>query len=507
MTKDNIYIGAEAREGIIRGIKRCADAVGGTMGTGGNNAILECIEYPGQYTTNDGATILESIRFADPLEDMGRNILLEAVKRANRQSGDGSSTTTVLTAAIIQEGIKHLNDASPMTIKRSLEACIPVLEKAINDQKKEITVDDVAQVATISAEDESIGAMIQKIYQEIGKDGIIHWDIAKGFEDYYTIGKGITIDQCGFASPHMADLDEKTGSFLNHAKWKNAHILITKQKITSASDLSALFETMFNKEIKEVVVFCDEFEANVVMDLILTRVKRGFRTVLVKMPVIWKDHWFTDLAKVTGATVIDPAAGITFKTMNMSHLGKVDHITVTKDTVFIDGMKDITEHIEQLKELGDDDSLLRVSRLNTQTARYFVGAASDGALAYRRLKVEDAINAAYQALQFGVVAGGGVALRDARASLGDDVGSNILIASLTAPYYKIIDNSGFKLDETILDRSLGINSRTGEIVNMFDAGIVDPSQVVINAARNAISVAASVLTCGTIVLLPKEQTK
>jgi chaperonin GroEL len=186
---DNLYTGKEARDGIIKGIKRCASAVGGTMGTSGYNAIIQAIEQPGHFATNDGATILESIRFADPLEEMGRKILLEAVKRANKQSGDGSSTTTVLCAAIIEEGLKQLDKASPLEIKRSLESCIPLIEESINKQKREITVNEVGQVASISAEDEKIGAMIQEIYQQIGKDGIIHWDISKTFEDNYTIGK------------------------------------------------------------------------------------------------------------------------------------------------------------------------------------------------------------------------------------------------------------------------------------------------------------------------------
>ena len=249
--KDNIYIKEEARQGIIRGIRKCAEAVGGTMGTGGSNALIECVENPGHFSTNDGVTILEHIYFVDPLEEMGRKILLEAVKRANKQSGDGSSTTTILTAAIIQEGLKYIDKESPMDIKKSLERLLPVIEKSIDSQKREITVDTVSQVASISAEDEQIGNTIQEIYQQIGPDGIIHWDISKTYQDTYTIGSGITIDGAGFASPYMADLDENTGAFQNVARWKNVKVLITKQKITSAAEFNSLFETLFNKEIKE----------------------------------------------------------------------------------------------------------------------------------------------------------------------------------------------------------------------------------------------------------------
>ncbi len=508
VTKDNLYIGTDARDRIVKGIHRCADAVGGTMGTGGHNAILEVIEMPGHMTTNDGATILDSIRFADPLEEMGRKILLEAVKRANKQSGDGSSTTTVLTAAIIEEGIKHLADCSPLEIKNSLEECIAIIESSLSQQTRQITTDEVGKVATISAEDESIGNLIQEIYQQIGKEGIIHWDISKTYEDHYTIGKGITIHSAGFASPYMADLDEKTGQFMQVARWSDAHILITRQKITSASDFNNLFSSLFTKDIKEVVVFCDEYEANVVPDLIRTRAVRGFKTLLVKMPLLWKDQWYEDLALATGAIVIDPNAGITFKDMTLTHLGHVDHITVAKDDVYLDGIKDLADHIASLVENGTDDSKLRASRLNTKTARYYVGAASDSALSYKRLKVEDAISAAWQALNGGVVAGGGVALLNVALTLNptSSVGQRILHEALKAPFVRIVKNAG--IDTTGIARTVfsneGFDTKTGKVVDMFEAGIVDPTPIVMNAARNAISVAASVIAAPVVVTLPEQ---
>ena len=163
--KDNLVTGADARNKLIAGVRKVADAVKVTMGTGGSNAIIEAIESPGHLLTNDGWTIANSIVLADPLEDMGRKILLEAINRANKQSGDGSSTTCVLTAAILEEGLKHLDGASPMDIKRALEACVPLIEDAIAKQKRDITVDEVGKVASISAEDESIGAMLQDIYK------------------------------------------------------------------------------------------------------------------------------------------------------------------------------------------------------------------------------------------------------------------------------------------------------------------------------------------------------
>lgn len=501
--KDTVHIGAEARNKLIAGIRKTADAVKITMGTGGANAVIEAIENPGHLLTNDGWTIANSIHLADPLEEMGRKILLEAINRANKQSGDGSSTTCLLTAAILEEGIKHLDETTPMALKRSLEACVPLIEKSINERKREITVDDVGKVAAISAEDEKIGALIQEIYQKIGKNGLIYWDISKTFEDHYTLGSGITIDGAGFASPYMADLDEKTGQFLNVARYKNPKILITKQKITSAGDFNELFQALYNKDVREVVVFCDEYEANIIPDLIKTRAARGFKTLLVKMPVLWKDWWYEDLAKVTGATVIDPSAGISFKDMKLGDLGTTAEITVTRTDTYLDGIRDVSEHIKALEAEGTDDSKLRASRLNTKTARYFVGAPSDSALSYKRLKVEDAISASWQALQNGVVEGGGVALMSVASELPTDTtGGSVLFEALMTPFSQILENAGIK--NVKLNTNNGIDTRTGKEVDMFEAGIIDPANVVLNAVRNAISVAASILTASVVVELPRQ---
>lgn len=481
--QDNFYTKEEARTKLFAGIKKVSDVVGATMGTGGSNALIEAIENPGHLLTNDGITVAQSMVLADPIEDMGRKILLESISRANKASGDGSSTTAVLTAAIIEEGMKHLSEASPMEIKRALEACMPLIEQSINDQKRDITVDEVGQVATISAEDESIGQTIQNIYKEIGKDGLIHWDVSKTFEDYYTIGKGITIEGAGIASPYMADLDEAMG-FKKEVRWKNAKVLIVKQKITSSGDFNALFGELDSKGTKEIVIFCDEYEANVVADFVKTRAVKGFKTVMVKMPTFWKDWWYADLAVATGATIIDQIAGVSLKNMNVSHLGEVGNIIVTATDTYLDGIKDVQGHVESLLAEETDEGKLRASRLNTKTARYFVGAASDSALSYRRLKVEDAISAAYQALQGGIVIGGGLALVNATNKIKND----ILRIALCAPFEQIKKNMGSSFSAK----------------DMEEQKVYDPANIVLNAARNAISVAAAVLTTSVVIQLPRQ---
>lgn len=501
MPKDNIYTGEEARAGIMRGIKRCAEAVGATMGTAGNNVILEAFEHPGHYTTNDGATILASIRFADRLEEMGRKILLEAVSRANKQSGDGSSTTTVLTAAIIEEGVKKVADMTPMQIKRELEAELPNLEAQIDAMTKHITIDEVATVATISAEDAEIGSMIQQIYTEVGKDAIVQWDVSKSPQDYYTVGKGLEINGATLASPYMADRDSN-GAFLGTVRIAKPQILVIHQKITTARDFNAVFAKLHDAEINDAVIFCDDYDPSVIVELVNTRIARGFRTAMVKMPVLWKDEWFNDIAIATGATIIDSAAGVPLKEVKADHLGTCGNIVIEKDRVLMDGIADLTAHIEELKADGSDAALVRAARLNVNTARYHVGAHSESALAYRRLKVEDAINAAHQALNYGVVPGGGVAMADLQTE------NEILIEALNAPFRRILQNAGISLDEVDYQYKTGegYNTKTQRWGDMVEMGIIDPASVVKNALRNAISVAATLLTTNTLVLLPTAPT-
>lgn len=496
MEKDNLHINSTDR--IVSGIRKAAQAVGATMGTSGSNAVIQAIENPGYLATNDGATILQAIRFADPLEELGRNFLVEAVSRANKQSGDGSSTTTVLTAAIIEEGLKSGHSA--IEIKRSLEEEVPKVEEAIKAASKEITVDTLHQVATISAEDAEIGNRIQEIYQKIGKDGLVYWDVSKTTEDSYTIGTGITIHDAGFLSPYMCDANEQ-GQNTNQIRLKNPKILITKQKVASAVDFEKIGAHLHSKGITDLIVFADEVEPLVVPDLIKTRMMRGFRIVIVKMPVLWKDQWFEDLCLATGAKLIDPAA-YPMKEVTLDDLGTVEDIIITKGDTYIDGIKDITEHIEALKAEKTDDAEARAARLNTKTARYYVGAPSESALSYRRLKVEDAISAAYQALQGGIVPGAGVTMAYAYTP-SDTIGGKILGEALKAPMKQILTNAG--ITDTELKLGHGYDTRTRKAVDLIEAGIVNPTNVEINAVRNAVSVAATILSAPTIVTLPDDK--
>lgn len=509
--KDNLHF--DAQDKLKAGIDKVAKAVGSTMGTGGGNALIEAMEMPGHIVTNDGFSIANSIALADPIENMGRNLLVEAINRANKGSGDGSSTTCLLTSAIIAEGKKYAKEGHPMDIKRSLEECLPLIEKNLEEQSRQIVDSEgvmdmklVEQVATISAEDAEIGARIAEIYSHIGPKGLIYWDISKTTQDSYTIGQGITVEGAGYMSPYMCDIQD-SGQVTNSIRIKNALVLITKQKISTALDFEHIGSSLNGDNVKDLIVFADEVDPLVIPDLVKTRLQTGFRIIIVKMPVLWKDWWYEDLAKATGATVIDPVAGLPMKMLRQDHLGKVGNIVITKEDTYIDGIRDVSEYAQTIEEEGTDDAKLRASRLNTKTARYFVGAQSDSALSYRRLKVEDAISAAYQALNGGIVAGGGVALHNVATitEREESIGARILTNALIAPYQQILKNAGIEVDSLGWNKTVGYNTRTKQKVDMFEAGIVDPKTVVLNAVKNAISVAASVLTAPTVILLPRQE--
>lgn len=506
---DNLYTGQEAKDRLMLGIDKTVDAVKGTLGAKGINALLQTDEYPYTLSTSDGISIIEAIKLEDPIEAMGAALVKENSGRHNKQSGDGSTSAAVLLQAILHEAAK-VTDVAPIEIMDSLNAALPAILTAIDEQTKPITVDEVGKIAAIAARDEKIGALIQEIYQQIGKDGILYPDISKTYEDSYTIGKGIKIEGAGFASPYMADLDAE-GRFTSNATYKNPKILVTKQKISSPADLEALSSSLYAREIKELVVFCDDIETNVLTPLVMTRAKNGFKFLVIKLPVFWKDQWFEDVAKLTGATIVDPTNGLTFKTVRMEHLGTCANLMATKEDAYLDGVLDVTDYVAGLMATGDDENKIRAARLNTKTARLFVGAHSDAMLSYRRLRVEDARNSAYLALQHGIVAGGGVALFNVAQQMhAEKVGGLILTNALEAPLRQIMTNAGaskgdMEMISGAAGSTIGYDAKLNRFIDMFDAGIVDSAAVVKSSITQALSIASIVLTSPVIITLPKKE--
>lgn len=529
---DNVLTGKEAREKLMVGVNKVADAVKLTLGAAGANAVLEADVNPGHRVTNDGVSVARAIFLEDPVENMGANIIKEIANRADKDSGDGTTTATVLTQAILKEGLNA--DISPMQLKRELDECLPFILEAIDAQKKEITVDEVGQVATISAEDESIGALIQEAYQTIGKDGIIELDNSNLPETFIEYGEGILLHFAGWFGAYSSTEQGK-------AVYKNPKILISKEKIATTDQIEGLFKQLANEGINELVLYVEDIDMAVASRLALTHINGGFKTLIIKSPTVFKDWLYEDFAKLTGATVVDFANGKTFKNLTIADLGTCEKIITTKDETRVLGTKDVTEHLEAIEEAGklDDQQKLRASWLQTKVAVIKLGANSESELSYRRLKTIDAISAARLALEDGIVVGGGIALLVAAKKLRSNpellalgisiggqerkpslVGVEILAKALKAPFEQICENAGVKVDHVLetddefskesgsinswtLGESKGFNAKTGEIVDMWEAGIVDPSKVVKNSVKNALSVASTVLTCSIVTTLAR----
>lgn len=504
---DNFLTGQEAREKLVAGAKKVVDAVAGTLGPGGYNFAAEHTIPPFYITSNDGVTLARAIELSDPYEKIGANIVKEVANKADKTSNDGTTTACVLVGAILDEGMQ-VSDMHPIEIKRELEACIPLVETSLKEQAKEIEISEVGKVASISAEDESIGQMIQEIYENIGRDGIIFNDTTRDFADSYSLDKGVHISDCGFASPYMADLTAE-GQMTTTANISKPAIVVSKQKINSIKDLEAIGNVVLHNK-KDLVIFADEVEPGVVNDLVLTRLRSGLRTLLIKLPIVYKDWWFEDIGKMTGATIIDPALGLFLKDFKESMFGTCAQVISDKDNTFLDGTLDITAHTDELKAKGDDDSLLRAARLNKKTAKYHVGALSEQALKYRHDKVVDALGAAYHALHGGVVAGGGTALAWSSDKLPDTKGGDIIREALKAPQKRIIKNAGGEAQPVVslpLEkiRVHGFDAKNREWVNMLDKNIVDAYQTTLNSFKSAVSVASTILTAHVVVTIPKEK--
>lgn len=485
----------------MRGVSKVADAVKGTLGAAGHNAILEEGLSPGHIITNDGVSIARKVVMSDPVENIGANLAKEIATRSDKESNDGTTTSIVLLEAILKEGATVT--AHPMEIKRSLDECLPIINKAIDDQKKEITVDDIAKVAAISAESESLGKLFQEIYQEIGKDGIVELDNSNTFETFYEIKEGVRLRNCGFMAPYMQTEPGKS-------TYSKPKILIAKQKIATLSDLDPLFQKLSQDGTNELVIFCDEIDMSVLSALAYTHLRGIFKTLVIKAPNLWKDWLFEDFSKITGATIVGPETGLIWKTVELSHLGTCDKIITSKEETTVMGIKDVSDHIKLLEEEGkkNDQLLVRAAWLKTKAAVLKLGANSESELSYIRLKAEDASGACHLALKDGVVPGGGVALRVASQHLPvDSVGAKILFNALHAPIKQIVKNAGYSVPaESEVNGSIGFDAKTGEYVDMWEAGILDPALVVKNAIKNAISVAGTVLTSRVIITINKDET-
>lgn len=505
--KDNIISGKEAQMRLVKGIEKGVKEIKNAYGSTGSNSSLEHDFKPFYAVTNDGKMILDAINLVDPVERMGLNILKEVADKSDKESGDGRKTSVILAGSILEEGLKCKE--TPMQIKNSLMECLPIIRNSIEQQTREIMTNEIGEVAAISSESEYVGQLLQEIYTKIGKEGIIEIDNSNLPTTLYEITEGVRLKGCGFTYPYMANSDKG-----RKAEYMNPHILVTKQTIKNITDIDPILKHLVGQGITELVIFCDEIDQSVSQALAMLHIqgieKGGasiqIKTLVIKAPVIWKDYLFEDFAKVTGATIINPANGTSLRNFQVKHLGTCDKIITSETDTVLLGTKDISEHLQVLEDeakKGDDDAKRRICWLQTKTAILKVGANSDTELFPLKAKISDARNASYLALNHGVVAGGGLALLNASKALGDSVGGKILRKALEAPIRQIIENCEEKIDLKELGVKIGYDSKSGKVVDLEMMGILDPAVVTLNAITNALSVVSTVLTTKSVITKPR----
>lgn len=492
MSSDNIYDYSLPR--LAEGIRKAANTVAKTMGPKGNNVVLQEKLPPFTRTTNDGATIIQAMQLADPIESMGLSFLKEAATRSNNNSGDGSTTMTVLLSAILQEGIK--SGINTLEVKQSLDETLLIIEAALKDQAKEITVDDIPAVAEIAGEDKELAKKLGEIYRLIGKDGIVHLEGSGTYETSYSFIEGVRFAGTGYLSPFMAH-GHKT-----KAIYEKPTILVTKNKIAHLNDINPLLAALESQNKKDLVIFTDDMDSGVARVLIEAHQKGVLNVLIIKAPVLWKTYVFDDFAKCVGATVIEDSSGTRLgKEIQLGWLGTCDKLICDKDEVTLIGIKDISEHVEALKADGTTDAKLRLSWLTTKTAILRLGAKSETELSWKMGKSEDAIHSSRLALQSGVLAGGGLSLRNCAELMPSTIGGEIMRQALKRPQEQILENAGYET-KVLPHASLGINARNGQLVNMFEAGIVDAAAIVLGAVRNSLGIASTLLTVSSVITTP-----
>lgn len=468
---------------MAEGIRKGTETVAQTMGPKGRNVDIQSKLYPFHQITNDGSTIIKSIHLSDPLESIGLSYLKEAADRSNNNSGDGSTTTAVLLNAILEEGLKTGN--STLEIKDSLDHCLPIIEQSINDQTREITVDDIPAVARIAGEDEELAQKLGEIYKTIGKDGIIHLEGSGTYETSFNLIDGVRFVDTGYLSPYMATEGKR-------AVYENPTVLITKNKIENVNQINPILTALIERGDKTLVIFTNDMDSNVARMLIELQQtpERSINILIIKAPILWKQYVFEDFAACTGATIIEDASGTSLgNKFRLDWLGSCGTIITDKEETTLIGIQDISSHVKQLEEEGSNDSKLRLSWLTTKTAILKLGAKSETELSYRRLKAEDAIYSSKLALKHGVVAGGGVSLRNAAEVMSDTIGGKILRIALNRPIEQICKNAGWEIPE------------------QFGEEVVDASSIVLGAVRNSLGIASTLLTTSSVITLPEEKEK
>jgi chaperonin GroEL len=516
-----LYFDDEARRALEAGVNKLADAVRVTLGPKGRNVVLDK-KFGAPTITNDGVSIAKEIELEDPFENMGAQLVKEVATKTDDIAGDGTTTATVLAQAMVRVGMKNVAaGANPMAVKKGIEKAVVAAVDSIQSQAKDVDdKTDIANVATISAADSSIGEVIAEAIDKVGKDGVVTVEESNTFGTELEFTEGMQFDK-GYLSPYFVTDPERQEAVL-----EDAYVLLNQGKISTVQAMLPVLEAVM-KTGKPLVIVAEDLEGEALATLVVNKIRGTFAAAAVKAPGFGdrRKAMLQDMAVLTGGQVISEDVGLKLENTTLDLLGTAKRIIITKDnTTIVDGggsSDDVSGRVNQIKaEIENTDSdwdreklQERLAKLAGGVAVIQVGAATEVELKEKKHRIEDAVSSVRAAIEEGVVAGGGTALIRARGAVqaivdgleGDEqTGAKLVWESLTAPARNIAENAG--LEGSVVVRaiesetgSIGMNAATGELVDMVKAGIIDPAKVTRAALQNAASIAALVLTTECLV--------
>ena len=506
----------DARESMLKGVNVLADAVRVTLGPKGRNVVLEK-EYGSPLITNDGVSIAKEIELEDAFENMGAKLVYEVANKTNDTAGDGTTTATILAQSMIESGLRQVDrGANPVLMREGIEKASQAISDYILEHAKKVEDSkDIASVATISSGSEEIGKIIAEAMDKVGRDGVISTDDSNGFETELEISEGMQYDK-GYISPYMVSDREKMECVM-----ENPYVLVTDQKINNVQEILPLLEQIVQSN-RSLLIIAEDLENEVVSTLALNKLRGTFNVVATKAPGFGDNQkaQLEDIAILTGATFYSKDLNMELKDMQLSDLGNVKRLVVTKDnTTMIGGAGDkqaVEDRVAQISaqmenttsEYDKKRMSERLGKLSNGVAVIKVGAATETELKEKKLRIEDALNSTRAAVSEGIVIGGGACLVSAYTALKDKVksdvvdvqkGIKIVFDALLAPIAQIADNAGYNSEEIVeaqkeQKENYGFDAKHGQWVNMFEAGIIDPAKVTRNALLNSASISALFIT-------------
>ena len=527
MAKD-IKFDIEARDGLKRGVDALANAVKVTLGPKGRNVIISK-SFGGPTVTKDGVSVAKEIELADPLENMGAQMVKEVASKTNDLAGDGTTTATVLAQAIVKEGLKNVAaGANPMDLKRGIDKAVEAIVADLAKQTQSVgdSSEKIKQVASISANnDETIGDLIAKAFTRVGKEGVITVEEAKGTDTYVDVVEGMQFDR-GYLSPYfVTDADKMV------AELSNPYVLLYDKKISNLQELLPILEPVAQSS-RPLLIIAEDVDGQALATLVVNKLRGGLKIAAVKAPGFGdrRKAMLEDIAILTGGTVIAEESGYSLENTTLEMLGTAETISIDKDnTTIVNGAGDtdlIKGRVNQIKaqmetstsDYDKEKLQERLAKLAGGVAVLYVGAASEVEMKEKKDRVDDALHATRAAVEEGIVAGGGVALVRAKNALeklkaenaDEATGIQIINKAIESPLRTIVENAGGEgsvVIAKVIDGSgdFGFNAKTGEYVQMLAAGIIDPKKVTRVALENAASVAGMILTTECALIEIKEE--